>query len=103
LSLATIAVTAPTPLAPWSATTERVIRSVWRRAQSGLVAVTWTGAWVLLLATSNAWNGFLRLPRSVAVTQTQPRRLISLITPGIVRRRKVVRLTRAKVLPNDTL
>ena len=45
LSLATTAVTALTPLAPWSATTARVTRSAWRPAQSSLVAVTWTRAY----------------------------------------------------------
>src|SRR5262245_48531150 len=96
LSLATIAVTALIPLAPWLATTERVTRSEWRRAQSGLAAVTWTGVSGLRHGISSACNGFSLRRGSVAATRTQPWRLISLTTPGIVRRRKVVRSTHYK-------
>src|SRR2546430_3359550 len=48
------------------ATMARAIRSVWHPARNGSAAVTWTRETAHRLATSSAWNGFLRLTRSVA-------------------------------------
>ena len=53
--------------------------------------------------TSSACNGSLLPPGSAAATPTQPRRRTLPTTPGIVRRRKVVRLTRCKLLSKHKL
>ncbi len=48
--------------------------------------------------TSNACSGSLRLPGSAVATPTRPKRLTLPSIPGVVRLRKVVRLTRCKLL-----
>ena len=59
--LAMISFTALTPRAQRSAMTARATRSGWRRAQSGLVAATWTMATAHRPDTSSAWNFSWRL------------------------------------------
>src|SRR5215510_12048352 len=97
-SLAMITSTELTPLAQRSVTTAGTTRLEWHLAQNGLVAVTWTSVWAHRLGTSSAWNGSWHLPRSAAVIPTRPRRLISLLTHGVVRPLKAVRLIHCKLL-----
>src|SRR5947199_10460261 len=68
------------------------------RAQSGLVAATWMWATVLPPDTSSACSGSLRLPGSAVATPTRLKRLTLPSIPGVVRLRKVVRLTHCKLL-----
>src|SRR6266436_6521670 len=103
LSLAMTALTARIPPALWSVTMAWVTRLGWHPAQNGLVAVTWTLVTGHRPGTSSACNGFWRLLGSAAATPTQPRRRTSPTTPGIARRRKVVRLTRCRLLSKHKL
>ncbi len=70
----------------------------WRPAQGGLVAVTWTWATALPPDTSSACSGSLLLPGLAEAIPTRPKRLTLPSIPGVVRLRKVVRLTRCKLL-----
>ena len=97
LSHAMIALMVRTPPVRWSVMTAWVTRSVWRPAQSGLVAATWIRATAHRPDTSSACNGSWRLPGLAAATPTPPRRRTSLIIPGSARLRKVVRLVPCKL------
>src|SRR6266498_1299002 len=97
-SLATIFSTALTLPAQRSVTTAWVTRLGWRPAQGGLVAVTWTWATALPPDTSSACSGSLLLPGLAEAIPTRPKRLTLPSIPGVVRLRKVVRLTRCKLL-----
>jgi subtilisin family serine protease len=61
---------------------------------------TWTKASVPRPDTSSVWSSFLHLTRSTAhpMRATRPRHLTSPSTHGVARHRKVVRLTRCKLL-----
>src|SRR5205823_12915880 len=98
LSLATIMGMGPIPSAQPLEMTAWAIRLAWRPARSGSAAVIWIKEQVHQRGTLSVWNGSLRLIRSAAVKATRSGHRILRVTRGFARNRKVVRLTRYKLL-----
>src|ERR1051325_11122009 len=97
--LAMTMVMVPIPQALQLAMILRATKSEWRRTRSGSVAATWTRATAHRPDTTSAWNFFSHLTRWAArqLKAIQDWRPILRSTRGVVRLRKVVRLTHCRL------